>query len=168
MLDASLKVGMINLIVDILKKYETTGILITHDLAVAAKVCTRLLVMYRGTIVEQGKTEELISNPRHPYTKSLISAIPQLGHKLDPIALLSDEEPKAKSYCKFYSRCPFRFDRCIQETPPDFRSGDNHLVKCFLFDGMSESCSYFPEINCRLGLICGIWSCRIQPPDSFL
>jgi peptide/nickel transport system ATP-binding protein len=135
MLDASLKVGMINLIVDILKKYETTGILITHDLAVAAKVCTRLLVMYRGTIVEQGKTDEIISNPKHPYTKSLISAIPQLGHKLDPIALLSDEEPHAKSYCKFYARCPFRFDRCIQETPQDFRSADGHLVKCFLFDG---------------------------------
>jgi len=135
MLDASLKVGMINLIVDILKTYDTTGVLITHDLAVAAKVCTRLLVMYRGTIVEQGKTEEIISNPHHPYTKSLISAIPQLGHKLDPIALLSDPEPSAKNYCKFYARCPMRFERCIEETPPDFRSGEGHLVKCFLFDG---------------------------------
>jgi peptide/nickel transport system ATP-binding protein len=135
MLDASLKVGMINLIVDILKKYETTGVLITHDLAVAAKVCPRLLVMYRGTIVEQGRTEDIISNPEHPYTKSLISAIPQLGHKLNPIAQLADEEPAAKNYCKFYARCPYRFERCIQETPVDFRSGEDHLVKCFLFDG---------------------------------
>ncbi len=135
MLDASLKVGMINLIVDILRKYETTGILITHDLAVAAKVCARLLVLYRGTIVEQGKTEEIISNPKHPYTKSLISAIPQLGHKLTPIPLLSDLEPDAKNYCKFYSRCPLRFERCVQESPPDYGSGEGHLVKCFLFDG---------------------------------
>jgi peptide/nickel transport system ATP-binding protein len=134
MLDASLKVGMINLIVDILKRYETTGVLITHDLAVAAKVCTRLLVMYKGTIVEQGRTEEIISSPKHPYTKSLISAIPQLGHKLEPIALLSDDEPIAEPYCKFYARCPLRFDRCIKETPADFRSGEGHLVKCFLYD----------------------------------
>ena len=135
MLDASLKVGMINLIVDILKKYETTGVLITHDLAVAAKVCARLLVMYRGSIVEQGKTDDIISNAKHPYTKSLISAIPQLGHKLDPITLLTDEEPTVKNYCKFYARCPLRFERCLKETPIDFRSGQDHLVKCFLYDG---------------------------------
>ena len=144
MLDASLKVGMINLIVDILKRYETTGVLITHDLAVAAKVCAKLLVMYRGSIVEQGKTDEIISNPKHPYTKSLISAIPQLGHKLDPIALLADTEPDSKSYCKFYARCPMRFERCVKEAPHDYRIEGDHMVKCFLYGNGGESSSASP------------------------
>ena len=138
MLDASLKAGMINLISEILERYEMTAVLITHDLAVAARMCSRLLVMYRGSIVEQGRSYDVVSNPSHPYTKSLVSAIPQLGKDLKPITLQGGDGGAAlgEKYCKFYPRCPWRFERCRIEEPSDYRVGqgdERHLAKCFLF-----------------------------------
>jgi peptide/nickel transport system ATP-binding protein len=135
MLDASLKVGMINLISEIIRRYSMTAMLITHDLAVAAKMCSRLIVMYRGTIVEDGPSEDVIGSPSHPYTKSLISAIPQLGHEFKPITT----DPKmanvlaGENYCKYYLRCPWAFERCVREEPIEYKVGNEHYSKCFLY-----------------------------------
>jgi peptide/nickel transport system ATP-binding protein len=139
MLDASLKVGMIELISDILRRYEITAVLITHDLAVAAKMCSRLIVMYRGSVVEEGHSSDIVSAPSHPYTKSLISAIPQLGRELEPIVLQdggaggSILEPSGVRYCKFFSRCPWAFERCKVEEPDLYGVGEKHSAKCFLY-----------------------------------
>ncbi|HZW57992.1 MAG TPA: ABC transporter ATP-binding protein [Nitrososphaerales archaeon] len=134
MLDASLKVGIMNLLSEILKRYRMTAILITHDLAVAARMCSRLLVMYRGSIVEEGSSSDVISNPSHPYTMSLISAIPQLGTELKPISLeAGDTTNLGEKYCKFYPRCPWRFERCRVEEPANYVLGKNHSAKCFLY-----------------------------------
>jgi peptide/nickel transport system ATP-binding protein len=140
MLDASLKVGMINLISEILKSYSITAVLITHDLAVAAKMCSRLVVMYRGTIVEDGPCEEVIVTPSHPYTKSLISAIPQLGQELQPLTSAPKMEnvEAGKNYCKYYRRCRWAFDRCVREEPEEYAVGSHHYSKCFLYDSPSK------------------------------
>lgn len=132
MLDASIKLGMINLLTEIISEHQMTTLLITHDLAVAALMCRRLLVMYRGTIVETGPSDELVSNPKHPYTRALVAAIPRLGAELRLPELPGDGAQTVPG-CKFYERCPMRFDRCAKEVPPDFAVGESR-VKCFLFD----------------------------------
>lgn len=137
MLDASLKVGMINLITEILKRYDMTAILITHDLAVAAKMCSRLVVMYQGNVVEEGSATNVINSPSHPYTKSLISAIPQLGHELKPITTQGGrnlEVTLGQRNCKFLPRCPWSFERCAIEEPSQYTIEEGHYAKCFLFD----------------------------------
>jgi len=140
MLDASLKLGMINLLLEIIKKHEMTTLLITHDLAVAAMMCSRLLVMYKGAIVESGPSAEVVNNSKHPYTKALVAAIPTLGRKLS-LPELAGESGEMNVGCRFYPRCPARFDRCAKEMPKDFPAGDS-LVKCFLYGSGSEDVKF--------------------------
>jgi oligopeptide/dipeptide ABC transporter ATP-binding protein len=133
MLDASLKLGIINLLYELTSKYRMAMLLITHDLAVVSLICRRILVMYRGSIVESGPRDLVISRPRHPYTQALIASIPSLEGELGPPALRPGQEGATGRGCKFYSRCPLRFARCEGERPQDFRVEES-LVKCFLYD----------------------------------
>lgn len=132
MLDASLKLGIINLLLELIARYRMTTLLITHDLAVAALMCARLLVMYRGWIVEQGPAEALVTDPKHPYTKLLIAAIPSLGRELRAQQGLQGGAIPMPG-CKFYPRCSFRFGRCSREVPAEYPAGPTK-ARCFLYD----------------------------------
>ena len=99
---------------------DSALLLITHDLAVAAEVCTWVAVMYAGQIVEQGPTEQILSTPRHPYTRGLIAAVPTFDPgrpSLRPIPGMPPSRPDLGDGCRFAERCPFVQDRCRVEEP---------------------------------------------------
>ena len=121
-LDVTVQAQIIELLRDLNRELGTAIILITHNLAVVASLCTRVIVMYAGRIVEQGPTRQIFKNPQHPYTWSLLRSIPRLDQirhdKLLTISGLPPDLTNPPPGCKFHPRCRFRVDRCIQEEPP--------------------------------------------------
>ncbi|MCM3630210.1 ABC transporter ATP-binding protein [Paenibacillus glycanilyticus] len=135
-LDVSIQAQIINLF---RKLQETNGLsylFISHDLSVVEHLCTRIGVMYLGSMVETGTREELFLRPQHPYTKALLSAVPVPIPKLkrERIVLSGDIPNPANppSGCKFHTRCPFATERCKEEVPALRTIGTDHMVACHL------------------------------------
>lgn len=136
MLDVSIRVGVLRIMKELVQKFQTGFLFITHDLALARYMCDRIAVMYLGRIVEKGKTEEIIQNPLHPYTKALISAVPIP----DPDAIRTKEIPITGEVpsgiilprgCRFHPRCIYAKDECRETDPELVRTNDNdHFVAC--------------------------------------
>lgn len=109
-LDASVQGAILNLIRDIRTELGLTVLFISHNLAVVRYVCDAVAVMYLGQIVERAPTRDLITSPRHPYTRALLAAVPRIGEPLPEGAPLLDEEPPdphaPPSGCRFHTRCP--------------------------------------------------------------
>lgn len=133
-LDVSVRAQIINLLVDLQRRFGLTMIFIAHDLAVVEQTADRVGVMYLGKIVELGATESLFSSPMHPYTVSLLSAVPVA----DPARrrqriLLTGEPPSPASPptgCAFHPRCPIAKERCREEEPKLTESTDTRQVSC--------------------------------------
>jgi peptide/nickel transport system ATP-binding protein len=121
MLDVSIRVGLLNLMTMLRLKEGVSFLYITHDIASARYVADRVLVMYAGRIVEQGPTEQLLVDPRHPYTKLLLKAAPDPRAPLDLSGSTDTGEPPKvvdpKPGCSFAPRCPAAIERCHQVTP---------------------------------------------------
>lgn len=135
-LDVSIQGQIINLLMDLRTRMGLSLIFIAHDLAIVRRLCDRVAVMYLGRIVEEGPTDQVFNEPRHPYTISLINAIPEI----DPDKVLS-EEPLAgdppspvslPSGCAFHPRCPEVHDRCRDNPPPSLRGDGGHKSACIL------------------------------------
>ena len=95
-------------------------LLITHDLAVVAEVCDRVLVMYAGQIVEAGTVKEIFQEPQHPYTEGLLESLPRIsagGGRLRPIHGMVPNPVSWPEGCRFSGRCPHAWDRCTAEMP---------------------------------------------------
>jgi oligopeptide/dipeptide ABC transporter ATP-binding protein len=112
-------------------------ILITHDLAVVAETCHRVIVMYGGRVQEQATVGDLYASPRHPYTQGLLKSLPsrQTGH--ERLYAIPGNVPSIMDMpvaCKFCTRCEFVFDRCRVEEPPLHDLGNGHLVRCHLLE----------------------------------
>jgi len=120
MLDMSVRAKILQLMLDLKNDLGLTYVYITHDLASAKYFCDRIAIMYLGRVVEIGPTEEIFANPRHPYTKALLKAIPEPDpERALPRDLLRGEIPDAASPplgCSFHPRCPEAFDRCGWES----------------------------------------------------
>ena len=134
-LDVSVQATILNLFLDLQKKFDLTYIFISHDLSVVRMICDRVAVMYLGKIVEINKTEELFSNPKHPYTQSLLSAIPVIGgEKVTENFWLEGEPPNPSnlpSGCSFRTRCPKQTEECKKSSPPLENGQNDHAVACF-------------------------------------
>jgi len=147
MLDVSIRLEILNLL-DTLKRDRNLALLyITHDLATARHFSARIMVMYRGEIVEQGPADEVILNPAHPYTQLLESAVPHAAasraqlaaqrrerlqaRKADPAA--ERREIAASTGCPFRARCPHAMEICATH-PPDFEVRPGHTARCWLHD----------------------------------
>ncbi|MBX2998291.1 MAG: ABC transporter ATP-binding protein [Caldilineaceae bacterium] len=136
MVDASLRMSIVNLFKKLKEEFGVSILYITHDLATAYYMADRIAIMFRGDIVEMGTVEEVLMDPKHPYTQLLRESIPEA----DPTRRwageikLSDTEQDdyLRQGCRFAGRCPMVMEICRQEAPPDYNV-DGVLVKCFLY-----------------------------------
>jgi oligopeptide/dipeptide ABC transporter ATP-binding protein len=136
-LDVTVQAQIIELLRDLNREMGAAIILITHNLSVVASLCTRVIVMYAGRIVEQGPTRHIFKNPQHPYTWSLLQSIPRIdrsGHrKLLTIAGLPPDLSNPPPGCKFHPRCRFRVDRCAHDPEPPLEEVEpDQLARCWV------------------------------------
>lgn len=133
-LDVSIQAQIVNLLVKLQKEKGFTYMFISHDLSVVKHICTRIGVMYLGTMMELADKEELFENPLHPYTKALLSAIPVPDPtiKRDRIILQGDLPSPANppKGCKFHTRCPYATEKCSCEIPEYKEVKPGHFVAC--------------------------------------
>ena len=137
MVDASLRMSIVNLFKQLRDELDVSVIYITHDLATAYYICDRIAVMFRGNVIETGGVESVLMSPKHPYTKLLRASIPEADPSKrwkEPISLTDIEhEEYLRRGCRFAGRCPEVMDVCRETVPPDV-DVDGVLVKCFLYD----------------------------------
>ena len=137
MIDVSLRTTLIDLMLDLRKELGLTYLFITHDLAVAKYISDRIAIMYLGKIIELGKKGEIFSNPLHPYTQALLSAIPVPDPERKRKTIeLKGEVPSAiniPSGCRFHPRCPKAFSKCPLEEPDLLNIEKDHFVACHLY-----------------------------------
>ena len=134
-LDVSIQADILNLLKDLQKDLNLTYLFISHDLSVVAHTCDEVAVMYLGRIVEQAPTRELFNNPKHPYTKALLSSIPSIDpDKQKKFIELKGEIPSAinpPSGCVFHTRCEHANENCKSSIPVfDLINDNNHYVSC--------------------------------------
>ncbi len=136
-LDVSIQAQIINLLIDLQKEFHLSYIIIAHDLAVVEHICDRIAVMYLGKIAEMAAYNNVYTDPKHPYTQALLSAIPVADPKVKKERMvLKGDVPSPinpPSGCAFHPRCPHRMDVCDKETPVLKDIGDNHQVACYLY-----------------------------------
>ena len=133
-LDASVQAQILSLLLDLQKRFSLSYMLITHNIAVAEFLSDYMAVMYSGSLVEYGLTEDVMSKPRHPYTTALISSAPTPDPwKRNLLRIeIRGEVPSAinpPTGCKFHPRCPYARQRCVVEEP-DLRNLEGRLVAC--------------------------------------
>ena len=136
MLDASISIQIFNILLELRQKLDATLLFISHSLAAARYLCDRIAVVYRGNLVEMGPGEDVIQNPKHPYTQALIDALPtyaQGGIVQRYGTLLREErEASATAGCPFFCRCAMAHrSKCSLERPPIKEEGNARSVACF-------------------------------------
>jgi peptide/nickel transport system ATP-binding protein len=134
MIDVSLRAKILELMTELKEEFDLTYLFITHDLAVAKYISDRIAIMYLGKIVEMGQKELIFSNPLHPYTIALLSAIPIPNPKRKRKRIeLKGEVPSSiniPSGCRFHPRCPYKEDICSKEEPQLIEAEKDHYVAC--------------------------------------
>ncbi len=137
-MDVSIQAQILNLLKELQKDFNLTYLFISHDLSVVEMISDRIGVMYLGTIVETGSKKELYENPGHPYTRALLSAVPQPdpAREKNRILLKGDlpSPVNPPSGCLFHTRCPYCTDKCKAEKPVMQMVSEKHGVKCHYTD----------------------------------
>lgn len=138
MLDVSIRAGILNLLKRLRKDMNLTMLYVSHDLSTIKYLCDRIAIMYLGKIVEIGSVEEVISNPQHPYTKTLLSAVPVADPDIVRTRMqVTDEVPDQINLpegCRFTPRCPFATEECKSCTHELRQLGDDQYSAC-IYDG---------------------------------
>lgn len=138
-LDVSIQAQVVNVFMELQKRLGLTYLFIAHDLAVVRHISDRIAVMYLGRIVEIADRDELYSNPRHPYTKALLSAVPVADVEREARRsriMLQGEVPSPlnpPSGCRFHPRCPMALEKCKTEDPVLVERGGGQMVACHLY-----------------------------------
>ncbi len=146
-LDVSVQAQVVNLLDDLRDEFELTLIIIAHDLSIIRQMSDRVAVMYLGKIVEMGPVDEVFSNPRHPYTLALLSAVPEpvVGQEKTLISLLGETPSPTASIpgCRFNNRCQFARNIC-RKTQPEIsvaEAHEKHIVACHFWQDVAQSAS---------------------------
>jgi oligopeptide/dipeptide ABC transporter ATP-binding protein len=143
-LDVTIQAQILDLILDLRDKLETSVILITHDLGLIAETADRVAVMYAGRIIEQAEVLSLFKEPCHPYTKGLIASVPILGEIKEELEVIPGSVPNLIDLpqgCKFAPRCQARIENdleiCTKEEPNLIKYKSGHMVRCWLYQNQS-------------------------------
>jgi peptide/nickel transport system ATP-binding protein len=137
MIDASMKMNVVNLFKELKDRYQINFIYITHDLSTAYYVSDFIAIMYRGNIIEYGNSNDILETPYHPYTQMLMDAVPRVGRKWKKEIKLPEIETieYGQKGCKFAARCPASREICSLHKPPQITFEDNRMVMCFKHTG---------------------------------
>ncbi len=138
-LDVTIQAQVLDMMEDLKRRFNTSMLLITHDLGVVAQTCDDVAIMYAGEIIEYGTVEDIFdpSKPHHPYTVGLFNSVPRLddeAERLKPIPGLMPDPTDLPAGCKFHPRCPQCMERCKQECSPTYQEG-THQICCHLMEG---------------------------------
>jgi len=135
-LDVTIQAQVLDLMKNLRKQYQTSLIMITHDLGIVADICDEVAVMYAGTIVEKGTLEDVFNHTKHPYTEGLFNSLPNINDRkamLTPIKGLMPDPTNLPEGCPFHPRCPYANEDC--KKPQVVRNiSDTHYVRCGAYD----------------------------------
>lgn len=134
-LDVLTQAQVIALIKNLQRKMDLSVILISHDLPMVTAICDKIAIMYAGKIVELASTEDILNDTRHPYSKALLQATPDLSDPDREVISIPGSVPNLVNIpqcCRFHTRCAFAFDRCRKETPEFREVKTGHFSACFL------------------------------------
>ncbi len=141
-LDVTIQAQILDLIVKLNNTLDMGIMLITHDLGVVAQICQRVIIMYLGQVVEEGKIDDIFDNPKHPYTMGLIKSIPTLNtNRKEPLYMIKGTVPalgQEGGGCRFCDRCNYATDKC-KNTPPEIMDiGANRKVRCHNYSEITK------------------------------
>ncbi|MBU2645149.1 ABC transporter ATP-binding protein [bacterium] len=133
-LDVTIQAQILELIKDLRTELGMSIILVTHDLSVVAETCDRMAVMYCGRIVEEGPVQHMFSDPRHPYTRGLLTSLPRIDRRSRPLVPIKGSVPAPDEMppgCAFAPRCQFALDECANRHPALVSMGEERRIACF-------------------------------------
>ena len=134
-LDVTIQAQILDLMKKLQKEAQSSILLITHDLGVVAEMCSRVIVMYAGKIVEEAPVSELFNRPTHPYTQGLIASVPKLGSGVKVLPSIPGSVPDLASMpkgCRFAPRCKYATAKCHEKEPELVTVGENQRCRCWL------------------------------------
>ena len=135
-LDVTIQAQVLDLMKSLRQKYQTSLIMITHDLGIVAEICDEVAVMYAGNIVEMGTLEDVFNHTRHPYTEGLFNSLPNVNDrkaKLKPVPGLMPDPTDLPEGCPFYPRCQYADEKCKLPQKKTYVS-DTHFIRCCAYD----------------------------------
>jgi peptide/nickel transport system ATP-binding protein len=141
-LDVTVQAQLLDVLRDIVDRFSTSIILITHDMGIAAETCDRVYVMYAGRVVEESTVDEIFGNPQHPYTSSLLGSVLSIGQFKEELTLIGGTVPspiEPPSGCRFNPRCSRTMEICRDQSPPPYALSPNHQSSCWQLDGRYAS-----------------------------
>lgn len=136
-LDVTIQAQILDLMKDLQERFNTAIILISHDLGAIAGLCSRILVMYAGKIVEAGAAMDIFHTPQHPYTQGLLQSVPRMDMDMDKqiLSTIEGQPPdllQPPPGCLFHPRCPYTMHICLEYAPETTHLSQNHSVRCWL------------------------------------
>ena len=139
-IDVTIQAQLLELVASRASEIKTAVILITHNLGIVARYANRIVIMYAGKIVESGETMDLYAHPRHPYTTSLLKAVPRMDQEIRKKLITIEGQPPWLDHrlppgCSFHPRCHWANQSCKEKVPPLKRIADGHQVACWLVGG---------------------------------
>jgi len=143
-LDVTLQAQILHLLRRLNRERSTSILLITHDLGVVSRICTKVVVMYAGRVVETAPIDEVFAHPKHPYTRALLRALPTTGRRGKMLMAIPGGPPRLTNLpdgCKFVERCSYAVDQCHQDEPP-LESLGRGTVRCWLADRIQAESLY--------------------------
>jgi peptide/nickel transport system ATP-binding protein len=135
-LDVTIQAQVLEMIKDLRKKFNTSMLMITHDLGIVAEICDEVSIIYAGRVIEHGTLEDIFDHDLHPYTQGLFNSLPNLEDikaKLKPIKGLMPDPTDLPKGCAFYPRCDYVMDICKTQKPSRLYRNENHYVECHIY-----------------------------------
>jgi peptide/nickel transport system ATP-binding protein len=136
-LDVTIQAQVLEMMKALREKYETSMLMITHDLGIVAEICDTVSIIYAGRVIEHGALEDIFDNTKHPYTEGLFNSLPNLNDRqsrLKPIKGLMPDPRDLPTGCPFNPRCDYVMDICSKERPKKIFRNDRHYVECHLYN----------------------------------